>query len=1088
MNKKVIHTVFENCVAEFPQQVAVETERFALTYTELNQNANRLAHLLATLNFEKETVAAVFFETKVHQLISLLGTFKSGLIYLPLDAKYKRNHWGELYRTIQPEIILTEKENIPTIQRYNAEFEHSISKVLDISLTEDKQLAFKLYHITEDQVAEITLLENYQDTNLNLEIDGDDSSYIFFTSGSTGTPKAVLGKHKCLSHYVHWESKQLNVTPKDRFGQIISYSFDASFKDVFMSLINGACLCIPDNDTRADLSKLTLWIREKKITLMHMVPTMLRLITGHGINWQNASDTAPFPELRSIMMAGEKLYNKDVLKWRKYHGTSTDLYNFYGTTESTILSTFYKVPAELTGTASEVLCVGQPISNTRIMILNASNELCRVGEKGSIYIRTPFLSKGYYKNDAQTREKFVQNPLRQDPETVYKTGDYGSYDKDRNVIVMGREDGMVKLHGVRIDMNAIESTILELGDIHMTKCMLHGEESQNASLVCFYKSEEVTEEALRDHCLKHLSQYETPSILFKLDEFPINANGKIDSVALRESIPQRLQDASLENVTEAANAMEESLVKLWKEVLDTPSITTKQSFISLGGNSIKQILLRSKIRSTFGINLSIEELFMYDTIALQAEYISEQGYTETNGEQDRIPQATPAENYSLSNEQMRLWATSQMKEESIAHHMVHSYQIEGAFNVEAFQEAVQQLINRHEALRTRFAEYEEGMPVQEIVTNVAVSEIFEHNIVPKNTSLEEIEAHIKEFHAKDFDLSQAPLFRVLVLEQAKDKYILATSMHHIIGDYTSDQIMMTEMMEAYNALVQGKTPQWEPITVTYKDYAQWMRAKLENGAFDEAKDFWKTQLQGIHQESKWYTKAVETNYSGAYFEDTFSEELTQKIKNYCENTQRSVMSVWSAALGMLIHKINGQNEVLIGTPVNLRNHPDLIGKVGLYLNLLPFRVSVDAQDTLDSIAEKTTGNYRKLIDHSMYPFDLIVDEFKKNHSFGLIDRMDIYLNFISDTSETVQLKDVTIQARERQLKQSKFPICIYVMDQENAEMAFRIEYQTNTFSEKEINTFSERLITCMEKIVTNPDDKVHELNLITRATIPTFHF
>lgn len=1082
MNKRIVHQVFEHISRQHPEKTAVETDLATLSYSALNEQADRLAALLRQLGLRKDAIAAAFFEQRLFQLFSLLGIFKSGGIYLPLDKKYNRNHWSELYHTIQPQILLTSHDQLELVKGYNIEFGRNIPQLLDLQLNEQQQLVFTLYTFDGNTYVQ-TALPEFQ-TGFDAGIHEDDSCYIFFTSGSTGKPKAVLGKHKSLSHYIHWESGEIGVKEKDRFGQIISYSFDASLKDVFMSLINGATLCIPSEAIKADTGLLVSWMRDQQITLMHMVPTMFRIISG--FNMEDDSAAAPFPALRAVMMAGEKLYNRDVLKWRRCHGEATAMYNFYGTTESTVLSTFYKIPAILTGNPADVLCVGQPISNTKILILNDRNELCRIDEKGSIYIRTPFLSKGYFKNEEQTAEKFVQNPLTTDAEIVYRTGDYGKYNTDRDVVVIGREDGMVKLNGVRIDVNSIESAILAQGQIDMIKCMIHEEDTTDAALVCFYKSAKLTVDQLRSYCAGHLSQYEQPAIIFQLDHFPVNANGKVDSVALKSSIAERLAQSG--DSMEPASAVEEQLADLWKEVLKTERVSLHQGFLSLGGNSIKQFLLNAKIRMKFGVTLTIEELFVNDTIRKQAACI--EGYLQTNKkvEDDRIkPVPRNTAGYPVSNEQFRIWAASQSDEASRAHNMSHTYEVHGNFEVSLFIQALMTVVSRHEALRTSFTVNDEGEVVQRVADHIDLDDVFRYVSPDENMDDDKLQGILQSFSGHVFRLSKAPLFRILLIAHGDDRYSLSTLMHHILGDYTSDQIILAELMQLYDAAQRQEPASLREITVHYKDYVHWIRKKMSGGGLTNAQQFWDKHLAGMERVAKWHKEATEPDYTGSFHYHAFKPELMKLISDYCGSTNRNPMSVLAAALGILVHKTSGQQDVVIGIPINLRSHPDLIGQVGLYLNLLPLRIRVQPQTTAGEVLEAAAKDQVQLMEHAFYPLERIIESYEEQQGYLLTDRIDLYLNFINDTGDLHNAVDgLSFHYQERALKMSKFPICFYISNEKT--ISFKIEYQSQLFDAAGITRLAERFCYCVEQILTDPELEVKGISLVDKKSLPTFSF
>ena len=1082
MDSKVIHSVFETCVTQNSSATAIETADATITYDELNKQSNKLAHLLRAIGKGKDDIIATLFENELLHIHAILGVFKSGSIYLPLDKKYKYNHWAQLYTKLQPKVLLTSHDNWDLLDHYNKVFKHVIPEVIILNLVEH-ELIFKYYVFSNGLYKEINKCDSLSTSNPELLSNGEDSNYIFFTSGSTGIPKAVLGQHKSLSHFIHWETKELDINEKDRIGQFTSFSFDASLRDVFVPLIKGGTICVPPKSVKDDLQQLTTWIGEAHVTILHTIPTLFRLLTN---NERQFNGESTYPSLRYILLAGEKLYNRDITGWRNAYGSNTTIINLYGATESTLVKTFYRVGEQVVGNASDALCVGQPIANTMVLILNNNNQLCRLGEVGSIYIKTPFLSKGYYGDQLQTAEKFIQNPLSKDYDIIYKTGDYGKYDVHRNTIVLGREDGMVKLNGVRVDVNSIESTLLELEDVQIVKCMVYQLDTANATIVCFYKSVSLKEEDIRRYCEKRLSQYEVPSIIFRLGEFPINANGKIDSPALKSSIPGRMQGK--QHKGQVLSPLEQEIAELWQEVLGISQPNSQKSFLSLGGNSIKQILLRSKIRAKFKVNLSIEELYLHDTVQKQAEQVSFISLSQDDIKDDKIlPAPSQAEGYTLSNEQMRVWVTSQSEAESVAHNMAYSYLIQGALNLNVFKKALHDIVQRHEALRTNFTVTSRGDLVQVISNETKVDSII--NYVSKENKLDtcQLQEVLNTFNSHVFDLTTAPLFRILLIQLTDNEFRMATLMHHIIGDYTSDQVILTELMHLYASYENNTPPDLKEITVQYKDYAHWIKNKLLHNEFPKDKLFWTQHLEGILQHSKWYKAVEHIDYTGAYYQQDLSNKLVQQLINYCADTKYSFFGIFATALGILIHKISGQKDILVGAPMNLRNHPDLLGLVGLYLNLSPFRLQVHPQGSVAQLIEQTTKSHLQAMEHLFYPFDTIIDDFEQHNSFNLLDRIDVYLNLINrDDANDSTLTTMRVTPQERQLNSSKFPLCFYVSNH-GSRISLNIEYQTAIFDRVEISRLADRFCLCLEQLVSGSDKKIDSVSLVDKKKIPSFN-
>jgi len=1088
MDKKVIHSVFENLVLTQGETIAIETEKQDVSYKALNAKSNQIAHFLKENEIAKADIVACLLNDSLLQLTSLLGIFKSGGVYLPLDTKYKQNHWEELYESIQPKVLFISKENFDFIRKYDNLFDYSIPRIVILSYDIEGEIDFSVYKYSEGSYKICQTEYTRKDTNPDVCINGNDSSYIFFTSGSSGRPKAVLGNHKSLSHYIHWESKELGVTSKDRIGQLISYSFDASLKDIFITLINGATLCMPTEGVKDDVTYLSEWIRDKKITLLHMVPTMFRLLSS---NWKNSDieSVTKFPDLNYVLLAGEKLYNKDISHWRSFQGNHTSIINFYGTTESTILSSFYRVKNELEGNPSDVLCVGQPISNTALLVLNSDLELCKINEVGDIYIKTPFLSKGYFGNSVETSQKFIQNPLSNKKDIIYKTGDYGKYDIDRNLIVQGRKDGIVKRNGVRIDINSIESSILELLEVRMIKCMFYEGENLESKLICFYNSESPITEILRAHCVKYLSYYEIPSVFIHLESFPINANGKIDSMALKEHLKIVVPN---NNYEEATNETEKKLIKIWEDVLGIDKIGINDDLLVLGGNSLKTILLSSRIRKEFGVTINVKDLFINSILKEQALCIIAQGNLLSKVETGTIEIDTieidtieTQDFYPLSPSQYRLWVLSQFDQASLAYNISRYLELEENYDIEIFKKAIIQTIDRHESLRTVFVSDEEGNPRQKVLTNNDFNFSIGYEDFSKEDNKEDSIARYMNKDSKiPFDLENGPLIRASLLKMPNEEYVFYYVIHHIIGDEWSLKVLGRDVHACYNALLNKKEVDLPKLNIQYKDYAVWKIKQDTVQAFKKDKEYWGEKLSGdipILQLPNATKRPKIKTYSGNTLSTYISVEDSKNFKNFSQERKGSLFIGLLAVWNVLLYRYTGNRDIILGTPVSGRNQIELEDQIGFYVNTLALRNKVNEKDSFNELYDRVKETTLTSYDHQGYPFDALVDDLnlKADSSRSpLFDMMLILQNI--DQQETIDENEIfDVNAiQDHGTCFSKFDLEISFKEVEDV-VSFVVRYNTDIYDKNTIEMLMKHFKQVLPQLVKFPDldlDKIDYLN------------
>ncbi|MBF0558171.1 MAG: amino acid adenylation domain-containing protein, partial [Nitrospirae bacterium] len=418
MNKKIIHSVFESVADEFPGNIAVEEETGrTITYRELNEKANQIAFSLIECGVGRDVVVAVFIKSCIEYVASMIGIFKSGGIFMPLDPRFPARRIENILNRTSPKVFIAGSE------LSLSDFRHSGSGIY--------LPVFSFFNSN-----------NYPVHNPPLVSDPDDGNYIVHTSGSTGEPKAILGRHKTVSHFMHWEITEFALDQETRTSQLSPSTNDVILRDIFAPLISGGTVCIPAPDTITNTNRLVQWLDKSGITLVHTVPSLLRLIMK-----EMETSGSSLNSVRQVLLVGEELYSRDAARWMDLTGNRAELVNLYGSSE-TLAKSFHRIkerPADL----NKVVPIGKPISNAALLVIKNNAALCDIGELGEIYIKSPFIGKGYYKNPELTARSFVPNPINGDlSDIVYKTGDMGRYLPDRSIEYIGRLDTQVKIGGL----------------------------------------------------------------------------------------------------------------------------------------------------------------------------------------------------------------------------------------------------------------------------------------------------------------------------------------------------------------------------------------------------------------------------------------------------------------------------------------------------------------------------------------------------------------------------------------------------------------------------------------------------------------
>ena len=495
------------------------------------------------------------------------------------------------------------------------------------------------------------------------QVSAEDPAYIFFTSGTTGRPKGILGTHKALSHFLSWERPLLRVSPDDRVAQLTGLSFDVVLRDIFLPLTGSATLCLPDSSLLPQGNGVIPWMRRERITIVHTVPSL-------AATWLDTLDSpAELPELRCVLFAGEPLMDTLVTRWRTQFGTKVIL-NLYGPTETTLAKCAYLVPSEpLPG----VQPIGQPLPNTQALVVNRANQLCGIGEQGEIVIRTPFRTRGYLDAAYGDRNGFVPNPFRDDPQDiVYRTGDCGSYDNEGLLRIAGRVDDQVKIRGHRVEPAEVAAVLAQHPELQ--ECAVLPGDGQNgekvlvAYLVRKLKQTDITIVTLRDFLKQRLPDYMLPAGFVLLDKLPLTPNGKLDRKALLASEVTPLQRAG--DYVAPRDTVEQTLAKLWSDLLRLERVGIRDDFFELGGHSLIATRLVSQIRKEVDVEIPLRAIFESTTIerlALeitkrQAASIASADVEQLLSRLEALPEETAEQQFTEANGDGRKFSASEQVE------------------------------------------------------------------------------------------------------------------------------------------------------------------------------------------------------------------------------------------------------------------------------------------------------------------------------------------------------------------------------------------------------------------------------------------
>jgi amino acid adenylation domain-containing protein len=912
---KCIHQLFEAQVGRTPDAIAVVFEDSRLTYQELNQRANQLAHYLNKLGIGPEVLVGIYIERSLEMIIGLLGILKAGGAYVPLDPTYPAARIAFMLEDAKPPILLTQAH-------------------LATDFSEQKARMICL-----DTDWEIISQESKE--NLSCEVNADNLAYVIYTSGSTGKPKGVMNTHLGICNRLLWMQEAYRLTDSDSVLQKTPFSFDVSIWEFFWPLIVGARLVIAQPGGHQNPDYLVQIIIEQKITTLHFVPSMLQVFV-QVLELENCTS------LKRVICSGEALPFE--LQERFFARSQSTLHNLYGPTEAAVDVTYW--PCKKESHLNQVP-IGRPIANTQIYILNHHLQPVPIGTEGELHIGGICLARGYLNRPELTAEKFIPNPFNNDPKArFYKTGDLARYLPDGNIEYLGRMDNQVKIRGFRIELGEIEVALNQHATVRQAVVIDHQDEKDHKRLIAYIvpqlDQKEIELDALRQFLQDKLPEYMVPSRFVFLKTMPLTPNGKIDRQAL--PAPEPAGSQLTKDFEEPRTQREEILTNIVAEVLNLNQISINDNIFDLGGDSILLIQVIAKAKKA-GFSFSIQQFFQHKTIAelasLTSQTESELGYLPTPkvaefgliSEADRLKLPDDVEDaYPVNALQAGMIFQGLSNPNTPIYHDVFRYQVTAPFDDQALHQAIQHIVNRHPVLRTSFALTQFEQPLQLVHKTVNISLLindFRHlsNTVQEEIALDWIEADKKQ----PFNLNHPPLLRVQIYRCTPESFHLLMSVPHAIMDGWSVASMITEFFQHYLLLLgQPVPPLQSPPAMAFRDFIALEQLTIKS---EEYQQYWLEKAKNLTflKLPRWpISYRVSKPGQTGVVEIPVSPDIFQGLKQLALKLSVPLKSVVLAAHLKVLNGLTNQTNIVTGLLSNGRlEETDGERVLGLFLNTVP---------------------------------------------------------------------------------------------------------------------------------------------------------
>jgi amino acid adenylation domain-containing protein len=1044
VNNETLISLFDRQVRRSPQAVAVRFEKEQLSYAELEQKADRLAHLLVARGIEPGQFVGVYLERSIDLVVALLGVLKTGAAYVPLDPDYPQQRNDFMISDANIRVLLAQESlasRLPsaqadTIYVDNFEFDETVA-------------AQSLPTVTEEMLA-----------------------YVIYTSGSTGEPKGVMVAHKAVVNHACWISDLFEIDQGDRILQNAPISFDASVGDIFPALLNGASIVLPVPGGHRDVEYLLRTIRQQEVTMLTLVPVALRMLL------QGLDDPADLASLKRVGCGGEAVTPE--LQREFYKCCSAPLYNLYGPTETTIDATSFLCEAEFTG---DNIPIGTPVSNSCAYILDPNLQPVPIGVQGELHIGGKNLAQGYLNRPELTAEKFIANPFSDDSTArLYKTGDLARYRADGNIEFVGRVDMQVKIHGFRIELDEIESILLSHPAVREAVVILREDIPDDKRLVAYVvidreEAEGLSVTDLRTHARSRLPEYMLPAVVVILDSLPLSANDKLDRSALPKPDTERQLDQAL--VRPSSN-LERQLVEIWQEVLGIEQVGIHDNFFDLGGHSLMATQVVSRIRGQLNAELPLSAMFGYPTVTELAPVV--QSLLDEMGEEqaDIIPVADREGKLPLSFAQERLWFLGQLEPDSTAYNMPLALRMKGELSVAALENSLNAIVSRQKGLRTHFTLYQ-GKPFQIIEDMTIELKQDDLSMLTSEMLEDEVKARIDAEALQPFDLNTGPLLRCSLLRLSDHEHVLLLTMHHVISDGWSLGILFRELGACYEAFSRGEQPALAELPVQYADFAVWQREWLSGEVLASQMAYWREKLEDLstlNLPTDFPRPAVQT-YTGSSEKMTLDAELSKRLKTLSRQASVTLFMTLLGGFSVLMHRYSGQEDIVLGSPIANRNRSELEDLIGFFVNSLVIRTDISGNPSFRELVQRVNRTALDAYEHQDLPFEKLVDEIQPERDLSHNPLFQVMFSLQNAPVDSLGLKGLTIESVSRKVKVSVFDLECHVLERGDG-LGVVFVYNTDLFDASTIRRMLEHYRNLLQSIAAQPDRHISELPMLSQ--------
>ena len=1022
----MLHQLFEIQASATPEAVATVCNGEVTCYAQLNVRANQIAHCLQSYGVGASDVVGICLSRSTDLVAAVIAVMKSGAAYVPLDPDYPSARLAFMTSDAQARVVITSSE---------------ASRGLPATVNRI---------VLDEQVVDI---EGRPTTNLPCVGTVDDLAYIIYTSGSTGKPKGVVVRHRSVLNLVEWVNSEFQVCPTDRLLFVASICFDLSVYDIFGMLAVGASIHIATRDELRSPSRLVRSLLEDGITFWDSAPAAL-------------SQLAPlFPaaaehsQLRLVFLSGD--WVPLVLPGQiRSAFPKAEVVALGGATEATVWSNYFRV--DVIDPSWKSIPYGRPIKNARYYILDAELAPVAAGDAGDLYIGGLCVADGYHNRPDLNAKSFLPDPFRPDEGTaLYRTGDRARYLADGNIEFLGRLDDQVKIRGYRIELAEIEAALNQINGIQQAVVTAPADHTGDRILVGYFVPESsaatrLNQESIASALSRSLPSYMVPAHYVELATFPLTANGKVD----RRGLPEPRMESKARYVA-PRNETEQALAGIWAEVLDVERVGVDAHFFDLGGNSLLAARMVARACRHFDCDLDLSETITAPTIAMLASRLRPGNRSDTGPVRglrgDPVPMSSPQERIFY------LWS---LGTESSLYNVCSALDIEGSVDATYLRMALDQLVRRHEILRTTF----------DIKASGGVQEVHAQGSIPlvvDDCPIEQFESVTKREAERAFDLRSGPCIRARLMRAGPTRTRLVITQHHLLTDDWSLSLLLSELAALYRRAA-GENADLPPVEIQFAEYSEWQRAR----SADADIAFFAEELRAAPQPLALpYDKPRPASPSRRGLVSCFelAAPLVESLEQHARDQTVTPFVVFLAAFDILLHRLTGADDILVGTPVATRTWAQVENTIGFFANTLVLRTRLDGNPTFKELVQRANGAVQRAWSRQEAPFERVAQLLPKS---GTVDVPQVMLILRNDEPQVLEVGDARWQERVVFTDTAKFDLTFVLVPADSGAKLY-VEFDTDLFERETIERFAAGFETVLATAIAQPTLTIADLSVPT---------